>query len=339
MKAAIFAYSRKGCATAEKIAACFEGWELRLFAPARLEAENFALIPKSGRDFYGEQFAWADAMIFVGSCGIAVREIAPHVRDKCTDPAVVSVDELAAFVVPLLSGHIGGANELARKLAAYMNATPVITTATDINGRFSVDAWASRKGFVIGNIKTAKKISAAVLEKDVPLFSEFPISSSLPDGIVMRDSGEEGIYVGVKQEKPFNETLQIIPPVLHLGVGCRKGTSADMIRKTVTCVLEENRIDKRAIRQVASIKLKSSEQGLLEFCRENRWPVLFYSGQELLSVEGDFTVSEFVRSVTGVENVCERSAMVGADRLLVRKTAGNGVTVAIAIEKLEVDFE
>lgn len=339
MKATIFAYSRKGCLTAEKVADYFDGWDIRIFAPMRLEIEGFAPIPRPSKDFYGEQFAWADALIFVGSCGIAVREIAPHVRDKRTDPAVVSIDELATFVVPLLSGHIGGANELAKQLASYMDATPVITTATDINGRFSVDTWASRKGFVIGNIKTAKTVSAAVLERDMPLYSEFPVCTDLPNGVVMGDNGDVGIYVGVKKETPFSETLRIIPPVLHLGIGCRKGASAESIREAVSNVLEENRIDKRAIKMASSIDLKAEEQGLLEYCKENNWPVQFYSETELLFVEGDFTASEFVRSVTGVDNVCERAAMVGAERLLVRKTARNGVTVAIAAEKLEVNFE
>lgn len=339
MKAAIFAYSRKGCLTAKKVAGYFNGWDLRVFAPMRWEIEGFAPIPRPSKGFYGEQFAWADALVFVGSCGIAVREIAPHVRDKRTDPAVVSIDELAIFVVPLLSGHIGGANELAQRISAYMNATPVITTATDINDKFSVDTWATKKGFAIGNIKTAKTVSAAILERDVPLCSEFPINTPLPSGVVLRDSGDVGIYVGVKKENPFSETLRIIPPVLHLGIGCRKGTGADVIRETVSSVLEEHGIDRQAIKQAASIDLKAEETGLLEYCRENNWPVQFYSEAELLSVEGEFTASEFVRSVTGVDNVCERSAMVGAERLLARKTARNGVTIAIATEKLEVSFE
>ncbi len=215
MKAAVFAYSRLGCKTAERAAGYFSRYQLRMFAPQRVKPGNFSLLPPHDPDFYGQQFAWADVLLFVGSCGIAVRQIAPHVRDKrtdpavlvmdetaafvvpfsllpphdpdfygqqfawadvllfvgsCgiavrqiaphvrdkrTDPAVLVMDETAAFVVPLLSGHIGGANRLAAGLAAFMGAVPVVTTATDIQGRFSVDAGAAQKGYRIGDMAAA----------------------------------------------------------------------------------------------------------------------------------------------------------------------------------------
>lgn len=339
MNVAIFAFSKQGCAAAQRAAAYFQGCGLRLFAPKRLEFPGFSPFPSPGRDFYGAQFAWADALVFVGACGIAVREIAPHVRDKRTDPAVVVLDEHAAFVVPLLSGHIGGANALAERLAAFLHATPVITTATDLNGRFSVDAWASRRGYLIDNIKAAKAVSAAILERCVPLCSEFPVLPPLPNGVVLGGSGAVGIYVGVRRAAPFAETLRIIPPVLHLGIGCRRGTSAQAIGAAVSHVLDQHGLDGRAVKRAASIDLKAEEPGLLEFCGEHHWPVEFYSRQELWAVPGSFTSSEFVQATAGVDNVCERAAMAGGERLLVAKTARNGVTVAVAAEKLEVSFE
>lgn len=162
MKIALFAYSRKGCRTARVIMSLFPHDDIRAHTMERFEEDGFAPILRPAKPFYGELFSWADALVFVGSCGIAVREIAPHVHDKRTDPAVVCMDELGHFVIPLLSGHIGGANEMALKIANYLNATPVITTATDINNRFSVDAWAARNGFVIDNIHRAKMVSAAI---------------------------------------------------------------------------------------------------------------------------------------------------------------------------------
>lgn len=133
-----------------------------------------------------------------------MRQIAPHVRDKRTDPAVLVMDETAAFVVPLLSGHIGGANRLAAGLAAFMGAVPVVTTAhLDIHGRFSVDAWAAQKGYSIGDMAAAKKVSAAILEGDVSFCSEFLIQGTLPGGVVLRNSGPVGIYGG----RAYSRTL------------------------------------------------------------------------------------------------------------------------------------
>ena len=142
MKVAVFAYSRQGCKTARRVMEYFHDAEVKAYTMARFEEEGFAPLERPSKPFYGPIFEWADAMVFVGSTGIAVREIAPFVKDKRTDPAVISMDELGTFVIPLLSGHIGGANELALKLAEVLEATPVITTATDINKKFSVDAWA-----------------------------------------------------------------------------------------------------------------------------------------------------------------------------------------------------
>lgn len=338
MKIAIFAYSRQGCLTARKLMEHFAGQQVRAYTMARFEESDFEEIQKPFQPFYGEIFNHVDAMIFVGSTGIAVREIAPHVRDKRTDPAVVSVDELGRFSVALLSGHIGGANDLAKEVADVLGAVPVITTATDINRKFSVDAWAARQGFAIGNISRAKAVSAAILEGNVPMYSEFPIVTDLPNGVVAGQIGAVGIYIGVYKTEPFDRTLRLIPPVLCMGIGCRRGTPEETIAQAVEQVLSENHIDPRAIAGVASIDLKKEEQGLLAFCSSRHLPVSFYTAAQLQAVQGEFTGSAFVQSVTGVDNVCERAALMNGDRLIVKKEACNGVTVALAMKNLEVAF-
>lgn len=339
MKLALFAYSRQGCATARRIMGHFAGEELRAYTMERFQQEGFAPIQRPGRPFYASAFEWADAMVFVGSCGIAVREIAPHVRSKLTDPAVVVADELGRFVIPLLSGHIGGANELARELAQALGAVSVITTATDINEKFSVDAWAARQGLVITDLRAAKAVSAAILERPVPLTSDFPIATRLPNGVVPGERGAVGVCISCQKKKPFDETLLLVPPVLHLGIGCRRGTSAEAIRDAAEQVLNEHGIHPSAVKCVTSIDLKADEEGLREFCKEHELPAVFYTAEELRKAEGEFTPSERVLRVTGVDNVCERSAMLGAETLLIRKTIRNSVTVAVAAEHWEVRFE
>ena len=338
MKIAVFAYSRQGCKTARRVIAYFAGHEIQGYTMERFEEPGFRPIRRPSKPFYGPIFNDVDAMVFVGSVGIAVREIAPHVRDKATDPAVISIDELGRFSVPLLSGHIGGANALALDLANVLGAIPVITTATDINKKFSVDAWAARKGLVIASLSRAKAVSATILEQNVPLKSDFSIVTNLPNGVVLADSGDVGIRISVFKDEPYERTLRLIPKVLHLGIGCRKGTPTEAIREAVERVLQEYSIDRRAIKCVASIDLKKEEPGLLEFCAERKLPVQFYTTGELKAVPGDFTLSEFVQSITGVDNVCERAALIGAEKLIVKKTARNGVTVALAEEHWEVHF-
>ncbi|MCF0142044.1 MAG: cobalamin biosynthesis protein, partial [Parasporobacterium sp.] len=267
MKTALIAYSRKGQLTALKIAALLKEDNVSAFCPERILDEGFQPIARPFNSFYGELFNSCDVLIFVGSTGIAVREIAPHVKSKTTDPAVISIDELGRFVIALLSGHIGGANAFALKLAEALGSTPVITTATDINGRFSVDAWAARQGLVIDNMKICKDISALILEKDLPLKSALPIKGSLPSGVFEGEEGELGIYIGTDIQAPFKETLRLVPKTLSVGIGCRKGISEELINEAVNKVFEENHLDKRAIKGIYSIDIKSEEAGLLAFCK------------------------------------------------------------------------
>lgn len=338
MKLAVFAFSRQGCRTARRVMELFRSESLQAYTMERFGEPGFEPIRRPPDGFYGPIFNEVDAIVFVGSVGIAVRKIAPYVRDKSTDPAVVSIDELGRFVIPLLSGHIGGANALAQQIASALDATPVITTATDINNKFSVDTWATQNGYRMSNLCKAKAVSADILENDVPLSSAFPIVSELPNGVKLGDSGPVGISIGYTTDEPYERTLRLIPPVLHLGIGCHRGAAKEDIALAVDTVLRENGIDSRAIKCAASVDLKRDEAGLLEFCRERSWPVTFYSAEELLAAKGDFASSEFVKKITGVDNVCERAASLGAERLIVRKTVCNSVTVAVAAEHWEVRF-
>ncbi len=338
MKLSVFAYSRRGCALARRVLAAFSDWEAEAYAPARLAEPGFREIPRPSGAFFGALFREMDALVFVGAAGIAVREIAPHVRSKKTDPAVLSLDERGSFVIPLLSGHIGGANALALRLAEALGAMAAITTATDVNGRFSVDAWASEMGFALSDMGAAKAVSAAILEGDVPLRSDLPILGSLPPGVVPGESGPVGIALTWRTDEPFGTTLRVIPRCLRLGLGCRRGVKKPELAQAVERVLAENGIDSRAVASAASIDLKREEQGLLDYCGEMSWPLSFCSAEVLNAQPGEFTPSDFVRGVTGVDNVCERAAVTGGGTLLVKKTAIGGVTVAVAAEKTEVRF-
>lgn len=328
--ASVLSFTDAGEALARRIAAALEGeYETELLRPAGRLMESVS-----------ERFHRRDALIFVGACGIAVRAVAPHAAAKTSDPAVVVADERGSFVISLLSGHMGGANDLARRLAASLGAVPVITTATDVNGRFSVDSWAKKQGLVIDSMATAKRFSAAILRGDLPVCSDLPLEGALPPGLYAGDEGELGVCVSWRERRPFGETLLLIPRVLHLGIGCRRGTEASDIRAAVDRVFAENGLRPEAVRAVASIDVKSDEAGLLAFAASLGAETEFYSAEELRAVPGDFTPSEFVKQTVGVDNVCERAAVKSAGgKLIVKKTGGGGVTVAVAAEDRRIRFE
>lgn len=184
----------------------------------------------------------------------------------------------------------------------------------------------------------AKKVAAEILERDVPLVSDFPIKGALPGGIVEKTHGALGIVIGYRTKEPFAETLRLTPRVLRVGIGCRRGTAQETIEAAVAAVLSAHQLDPSAVKGVCSIDLKQQEAGLLAACAKHNWPTVFYTAEELRSVPGEFTDSPFVQEMTGVGNVCERAAMRGAAKLIVKKTAENGVTVAVAAENWEVTF-
>ena len=341
MNIALTAFTSRGAELAGRLAKALteDGHSCALWVPERLAPETGLPGYRSLGPWTGERFADSDALLFVGASGIAVRAIAPYVRDKFTDPAVVSVDETGRFAVPLLSGHVGGANDLARLVARRTGGTAAVSTATDVNGRFAVDQWAREQGFFLDGREGAKRVSAALLAGiSVGMESDFPIQGPLPQGVV-EGPAEAGIALTLDPEKrPFPHTVRLIPPVLHLGIGCRRGTPAATIAKAVEGVFRSRHLSLKGVAAVCSIDLKKDEAGLLAFCQGLGLPLTTYSAGELSAVPGDFTPSPFVHGVTGVDNVCERAAVRRGGSLIVPKQAGEGVTVAVSQVPLTIRF-
>jgi cobalt-precorrin 5A hydrolase len=289
----------------------------------------------------GEIFNEYDALVFVCASGIAVRMTAPFLVSKQTDPAVIVIGEQGTHVIPVLSGHIGGANAFAELIAEKIGAEAVITTATDTGGRFSPDSFAVANDLIITDFIAAKKIAAAVLEDKKIGFKCDHSFTDLPDDLILSDNTEYGIIVGdTTVPSPYSTALYLPPKNIVIGIGCKKGTPADNIFAAVRKAFSESGISPARICRAASIDLKADEAGLIEYCHNTGVSLVTYSADELINVEGDFTKSEFVRSVTGVDNVCERSAVLcSGGKLVIHKTALNGVTVAAAEMPVEIDFK
>lgn len=279
-------------------------------------------------------FASGNALVYVGAVGIAVRAIAPHCRSKATDSAVVAVDECGRFAVPLLSGHLGGANDLARRIAAVCGAVPVITTATDANGVFAVDEWAKRQDCAVAEPERIKLVSGALLAgKTLRCSSLWPIEGEAPNGVeLVRGEAPDADFCLTVYDRG-GPCLHIVPRIGVLGIGCKRGTSAQQLEEAFERFVHANGLHERCVCAAASIDLKRDEEGLLRFCQSHALAVSFYSAAQLQSVQGSFTASDFVRSVAGVDNVCERAAVLAAGGpLLLKKQAGGGVTMALALK-------
>jgi cobalt-precorrin 5A hydrolase len=290
------------------------------------------------RTWTSSHFDSDEALVFVGAAGIAVRAIAPHLKSKTCDPAVLVIDEHGKFVIPVLSGHIGGANKLGLHIAKLLRALPVITTATDCNRVFSVDTWASERGIKILNPEKIKWASARLLAGEyVYLKSFFSVEGGLPDGIVLTE--EEYDIVLTVRSRGRRDALRLVPPILTLGLGCQRGITADALEEAFEMILKKGSCYREAVYQVASIDLKTNEPGILEFCRRNSLPLITFTAADLNKVKGKYSSSDFVKKTTGVDNVCERSAVLaGGGELYVKKNAGNGITMALAISPYNVRF-
>ena len=304
MNVGMIAFSAQGLAVGERLKSFFNG---------RGDGCELTRCPEGGLQGWTQShFSW-DALIFIGACGIAVRAVAPYLRSKTQDTAVIVLDELAAYVIPLLAGHIGGANRLAIEVATYLDAQPVLTTATDIQHLFAVDSWAVRQGLAIANPQRIKRVSAGLLAgEQITVYSDFPLDGRLPAGLTLGDDAYDMIITYRRNGEAA--ALRLVPPIITLGLGCKKHTGADAIEQVFQLLLTQTDCHPLAVKQVCSIDLKAEEPGVLEFCQQHALPYRTFSARDLLAVSGSFGGSAFVQSVTGVDNVCERSAVLGAGR-------------------------
>ena len=342
MRAAFIAFTRRGCALACKLAeglsACADAdrWECSVHGPARF-AQDLAITPYESLDSWtAEHFAQDAALVFVGATGIAVRAIAPHVKDKYHDPAVVSIDEAGAFAVSLLSGHVGGANALARTLARLNGGQAVVSTATDVNGVFAVDEWAKREGLSVVERDVAKQVSAALLEGDAVGFACDAASGF--DGDIPKGFTDEAADLGVLVSAdtalmPFRQTLHLVPRTITVGVGCRKGVEPARFAQAVDEALAAADVSRYEVAGLATIEAKRGEPAIEQLAAERGWAQRYYSADALARVPGNFAASAFVEQTVGVGNVCERAACAEGRHLILGKQVFDGITVALGSSK------
>ncbi len=354
MKIAVVAVTIKGLKLAERTAALLsETGEHKtvLYVPGkfsllRIEGERQPY-RKPLRELFRELFKEYEGIICIMALGIVMRLSAPHLRDKTVDPAVVVVDELGQNVISALSGHLGGANRLTVQLAGLLEANPVITTATDVNGLPAVEMLAVENGWTVEPFELVKKINSDLVnDKKIFMYTEYPLNIELPEQIELREFAryspgrrEDGrvILITNRSSKNFpHGTMFLRPANLFIGIGCRRDVSDEEVREAINAALEETGRALSSVRSIASIDIKSNEQGLLDAAEELKLPVEFLSREQIVEVldrRQDLSYSEMVKDRIGVGGVCEPAAILSAGEtsvLIMPKTRYGRVTVAIA---------
>ncbi len=315
-----------------------------IFVPINLQSQ----IPNSkGFESFkfalNENFKSFNGHVFFMATGIVVRMISNLISHKCVDPAVVVMDEGLHNCISLLSGHIGKANELTKKIAKISGANPVITTATDVNNKIAIDIIASQNGLFIENPDYIKKINMAfLLEKPVWLYDPYSFfKKNLTKNIVVKNTKDSicfdkepkthGIVIDDRITK-VKEALILRPPVLSVGIGCNRNTKASEIIDFLKFVMRDENLSYKSVFSLASIDIKSDEAGLLDMAEKLKIPLQFFNKEELNNVKNIQNPSEMVQKKIGVNSVCEASAILAAKKgkLIVPKKKSKNVTIAIA---------
>jgi len=339
---AVYALTSQGAVLGRLIARELNG---ELFVHGRCALEGDLNGFGSLRDLVREQFFEYQHHVFIAAAGIVVRTIGPLLGSKEHDPAVVVLDQAGRYCVSLLSGHIGGANQMAGMVASITGGRAVITTATDTAGLPAIDMVAKEQGLVIGNISAVKKISGAMLAGEpVRLFDPenrlrfqnahfrnnlFVGLDNLPD----RQAKSSGIVVTWQKRTPGLNELLLHPCCLIAGVGCNRDTPAHDIIELIHQVFQENSLCLKSLKGLASIDAKRDEKGLLKAVRALKTEIMFFSAPDLNGVEVP-NPSTTVKFYMGVKSVCEAAAILASNRgrIIVSKTKTKNVTVAVAVE-------
>ena len=297
-----------------------------------------------------EHFRKGNVLVYIGACGIAVRAIAPFLKGKDTDPAVIVMDEKGQNVIPILSGHLGGANSWAQRLARITGGQAVLTTATDVNGLFAVDVFAAINNLMIDDLRKAASFSAQLLREKaarVILPGKYAdmisIKGEAPGELKVQHSSDAELFGSSEanavlispDQTPADAPLQLIPRCLIVGIGCRRGKSYEQLRDFVRETLEELGLRREGVCALASIDVKKEEPGLLSLAAELGVPLVTFSAQQLEEAELDgwtFAESDRVREHVGTGNVCERAAVAaGVGKILRGKTSGDGMTICVGM--------
>ena len=339
MKIAIISVSKKG-------------YKLSLLIKEELNKDSTIISTdiyyKNVKETFKLLFYEYDAIIAIMASGILIRSISPLIESKVSDPAILNIDEKGNFVISVLSGHLGGANKLTMKLASVINATPVITTATDVNKKLGIDVIAKDLYLTIDNTSEILYFNKAILENKKIIFKlnsqvnyEFLFDYLNKNTLEINLSIEYDDLVNIDEIEVIYENHKLTMKIedIVMGIGCKKGKSMEDILIGVNKAVSDLNISKNRIFKLSSAEIKKNEKGILDLGEKLDVPIYFIEIDKLkLLKSNELNESEFVKSKFGIGSVSEASALITAgfnSKLIYKKTAFNGVTIAIAISKKE----
>ena len=330
MKLSVICFSQRGFLLAKEIGRLWEteAEEVEIRCKCESLRDDPCYLPQSALLWAGEEMEQKNALLFIGAAGIAVRSIAPYLSDKLKDSPVLVMDEAAQFVVPLLSGHVGGANALARRLAEKTGAAAVITTATDVADMFAADEFAKENGMSLTKREGIARVSSRLLEgRSVGLSVS---RDYLPEEAQIFLDGKCG-EVSPERERAL---LILSPKEYVIGMGCKKGKTAEELFRFAEEELARLGIGRERLAALASVEDKKDEPGLIELAGRLGVPFAVFSAEQLRRLEGD------LERTVGVANVCERAALAACEdgRLILPKQARDGMTLAIARKRWRLEI-
>lgn len=339
-RTAIYAFTRKGARLGSRISEVLKG---DLYVSERFAGDFDAMPFSSLAPLVQSRFLDYGAHVFIGATGIAVRTIATLIRSKDKDPAVVAVDQEGRHAISLLSGHLGGANDLARRIADITGGEAVITTATDFEDLPSIDVLAIEKGMSIGNLDGIKHVNGALIEGGpIQVFDpeERVCLAEHAQGIRIVNVDREGewqpsipgLWVTWKEKVPGVRQLVLHPRCLVVGLGCNRGTTAQEIYRVIRELFGSHGLSLGSLRCLSTIDLKRDEQGLLQAASSLGTEIRFFPAEELDRVKVP-NPSDMAKRYVGARSVCEAAAIMGAGggELIVPKKISGNVALAVAV--------
>ena len=362
MRCAVFVVTDGGLEIARQLFANLSGDSIDIFVKkTRILPSDMNESERAAMRTYGtlaqavaETFKSYDALIFITAIGIAVRMIAPHIKSKLSDPAVIEIDERGGHTVSILSGHVGGANALTPKIADALKNEPIITTATDVNNLIAPDSLAPMLGLRPTPKPMIEVVNGAILEKKIVAWyidsrmkrREFfrtklarygiaadvvDVSSFAPDA--------PAVLITDDERMKMDGVLFMVPRRLIAGIGCRRGATMDEIRAALIDAVESIGQDVAAVSEMASTTKKSDEAGLLELAKSLGIDIKFFENDIMQETIDKYHLNEssFVKKNIGIGNVCEAAALSAAGEKGGRWAMGKAkyakVTVALLWEK------